>query len=59
MALFEEAKVELEKPEPPTVVRLGRREAKVPLHKKRREALEKLKTLLAEFGGERCLHQLL
>ena len=52
MSLFEEAKIELEKPEPPTAVRLGRREAKVPLHKKRREALEKLKALLNELEGK-------
>ena len=52
MSLFEEAKIELEKPEPPTAVRLGRREARVPLYKKRREALEKLKALLNELEGK-------
>ena len=52
MALFEEAKVEVEKPEPPTMVRIGKREARVPLYKKRREALEKLKALLAELEGK-------
>ena len=52
MALFEEVKVEVEKPEPPTTVRIGKREARVPLYKKRREALEKLKTLLAELEGK-------
>jgi hypothetical protein len=52
MALFEEAKVEVEKQEPPTIVRIGKREPRVQLYKKRREALEKLKTLLAELEGK-------
>jgi hypothetical protein len=52
MALFEEVKVESEQPQPPTTVRIGKREARVPLYKKRREALEKLKTLLAELEGK-------
>ena len=52
MGLFEEAKVESEQPQPPTTVRIGKREARVPLYKKRREALEKLKTLLAELEGK-------
>jgi hypothetical protein len=56
MGLFEEVKVEVEKPEPPTTVRIGKREARVPLYKKRREALEKLKTLLAELEGKECLY---
>ena len=34
------------------MVRIGKREARVPLYKKRREALEKLKTLLAELEGK-------
>jgi hypothetical protein len=45
MALFEEVKVEVEKPPPPTTVRIGKRETRVPLYKKRREALDKLKAL--------------
>jgi hypothetical protein len=52
MALFEKVKVEIEQPQPPTMVRIGKREARVPLYKKRREALEKLKTLLAELEGK-------
>jgi len=52
MGLFEEVKVEVEKPEPPTTVRIGKREARVPLYKKRREALENLKTLLEELEGK-------
>ena len=52
MALFGEAKVEGEQPQPPTMVRIGKREARVPLYKKRREALENLKTLLEELEGK-------
>ena len=52
MALFEKVKVEIEQPQPPTMVRIGKREARVPLYKKRREALEKLETLLAELEGK-------
>jgi hypothetical protein len=52
MALFEKVKVEIEQPQPPTMVRIGKREARVPLYKKRREALEKLKTLLVELEGK-------
>jgi len=52
MALFENVKVQVEQPPPPTRVRVGKREARVPLYKKRREALEKLKALLAELEGK-------
>ena len=40
--LFNEAKVEIEKPEPMTEVRLGHRSARVPLRKQRRAALARL-----------------
>ncbi len=50
--LFREAKVEIEKPEPMTEVRLGRRSARVPLRKQRRVALARLKEILAELEGK-------
>jgi hypothetical protein len=50
--LFGTAKVEIEKPEPVTTVRLGKREAKIPLHKQRREAIKKLMLILAEVEGK-------
>ena len=50
--LFNEAKVEIEKPEPKTVVRLGKREARVPLRKQRREAIAQLVDILADLEGK-------
>jgi len=50
--LFIEKKVEIEKPEPMTTVRLGKREAKVPLHKQRREAITRLMDILADLEGK-------
>jgi hypothetical protein len=50
--LFQEAKVEIEKPEPTTTVRLGKREARVPLRKQRREALARLMDILADLEGK-------
>lgn len=50
--LFNEAKVEIETPEPMTTVRLGKREARVPLRKQRREALALLKDILADLEGK-------
>jgi len=50
--LFNEAKVEIEKPEPKTTVRLGKREVRVPLRKQRREALAQLKDILADLEGK-------
>ena len=47
--LFGEANVAVEDPEPMTEVRLGKRSAKIPLRKKRREALAKLMDILAEL----------
>ncbi|KKL20039.1 hypothetical protein LCGC14_2459410 [marine sediment metagenome] len=50
--LFAEAEVSVEKPVPRTIVRLGRREARIPLRKQRREALAKLLKILAELEGK-------
>ena len=50
--LFAEAGVEVGKPEPMTTVRLGKREAKVPLRKQRREALAQLMPILKELEGK-------
>ena len=52
LGLFEEAKVEIEKPEPKTTVRLGKREARVPLRKQWREAIAQLKAILADLEGK-------
>jgi hypothetical protein len=49
--LFSEARGEVEKPEPVTTVRLGKREAKVPLRKQRRESLAQLMEILKELEG--------
>jgi hypothetical protein len=48
--LFQEAKVEIEKPEPMTEVRLGHRSARVPLRKQRKEALARLMDILVDLG---------
>lgn len=50
--LFGEAKVEVEKPEPPTPVRVGSRVVQIPLRKKRREACNRLTEILAELEGK-------
>ena len=50
--LFNEAKVEVEEPEPKTEVRLGKRTAQVPLRRQRREALTRLMELLADLEGK-------
>jgi len=47
--IFGEAKVEVEQPEPMTEVRVGSRVVQIPLHRKRREALNKLMGILAEL----------
>ncbi len=47
-----EVEVDVEKPEPVTTVRLGKREAKIPLLKQRREAIKKLMLILAEVEGK-------
>ena len=50
--LFNEARVEIEKPEPMTTVRLGKREARVPLRKQRGEAIAHLMAILADLEGK-------
>ena len=52
LRLFENVKVEVEKPEPRTTVRLGKREALIPLRKQRREALAQLKDILTALEGK-------
>jgi hypothetical protein len=50
--LFNEARVEVEKPEPMTEVRLGRRCARIPLRRQRRAANAKLMEILTELEGK-------
>ncbi|GAI87848.1 unnamed protein product [marine sediment metagenome] len=52
LGLFEEAKVEVGQPEPMATVRVGSRVAQIPLHKRRREACNKLMEILAELEGK-------
>ena len=52
LGLFEEAKVEVGQPEPMATVRVGSRVAQIPLHKRRREACNKLMGILAELEGK-------
>jgi len=52
LGLFEEAKVEIVTPEPKTTVRLGKREARVPIRRQRREAITQLKDILADLEGK-------
>ena len=50
--LFGEAKVAVAEPEPMTEVRLGRHSVRIPLRKKRREALARLMEILKELEGK-------
>ena len=50
--LFGEAKVSVAEPEPMTEVRVGSRVVRIPLRRKRREALAKLMEILAELEGK-------
>jgi hypothetical protein len=52
LSIFEEAGVEVTKPEPSTAVRLGTRERHVNLARKRREALKDFMGVLAELEGK-------
>ena len=52
ISFFEEAKVEVEQPDPMTTVRVGTRIAQIPLHRKRRESLARLMEILAELEGK-------
>lgn len=50
LGLFEGVK--LAEPEPLTTVKLGRREAKIPLRKQRREAIKRLMKILEDLEGK-------
>jgi len=50
--LFNETKVAVAEPEPMTEVKLGRHSARIPLKKKRREALNKLMEILEQLEGK-------
>jgi len=50
--LFSEGKVAVGEPEPMTEVRLGQHSARIPLRKKRREALTRLMEILKELEGK-------
>jgi len=50
--LFEEAKIEVVKPDPLTTVRVGSRVAQIPLHKRRREACNRLMEILEDLEGK-------
>ena len=52
MSLFQEARVEVSKPEPKTRVQVGSRIAEIPLRKRRREALQKLMPILEQLEGK-------
>jgi len=52
LSIFEEAGVEVTKPEPTTAVRLGTRERHVNLARRRREALKEFMGVLAELEGK-------
>lgn len=52
LGLFEEANVEVREPEPMTEIRIGRRSVRIPLRKKRREALARLMEILKELEGK-------
>jgi len=52
MSLFEGAKVSVAEPEPMTTVRVGTRVARIPLRKRRREAIKRLLEILAELEGK-------
>jgi len=52
MGLFEEASVEVQDPDPMTTVQVGSRVAQIPLHKRRREACNKLTEILQQLEGK-------
>lgn len=49
LSLFEQARVEVAEPEPMTELRVGSRVVRIPLRKKRREALNRLMEILTEL----------
>ena len=52
MSMFEEADIEVTEPDPMTTVRVGSRVAQIPLHKRRREACNKLMEILQQLEGK-------
>ena len=52
LSLFEQAGVEVAEPEPTTEYRIGHRAVQLPLRKRRREALEKLREVLEQLEGK-------
>ncbi len=48
-SMFEEADIEVTEPDPMTTVRVGSRVAQIPLHKRRRDACNKLMGILTEL----------
>ena len=52
LSLFEQAGVEVAEPEPTTELRVGSRVVRIPLRKKRREALTRLMEILEELEGK-------
>jgi len=59
MALFEKVKVEIEQPQPPTMVRIGKREARVPPLQEAQGSPGEAKDSPGGAGRERCLYRLL
>jgi len=52
LSLFGETRVEVRAPEKPTLVRVGKRAAEIPLYRRRREALTKLMATLRQLEGK-------
>ena len=52
LELFEKVDVEARKVEAPTTVRIGHKVAQIPLARRRREALKKLREVLAQLEGK-------
>jgi len=52
MSLFGEIRVDEQKPDPMTTVQVGSRVAQIPLHKRRREACNRLMEILQELEGK-------
>lgn len=50
--LFAESRVEIEKPEPKTELRVGRHTVQIPLRRKRREACASLVEILSDLEGK-------
>ena len=52
MSMFEEADIEVAEPDPMTTVQVGSRVAQIPLHKRRREACNRLMEILEQLEGK-------